>query len=167
MIRKIDEEISKKIKRHLRRVKWSQYICLSVNLHHESNFTIVNAALKYENMCIVSKKYVLKRDRHVIFPIYISLNENTHIFFFCSQLRTTFIIECLCCCCCDGKQRHFLPIVARKNENGRKQLSHHEQRFRSLRYTLKLNCNKRQETAANGAKQWQHDVTNVHERRVV
>lgn len=57
-------------------------MCLSVNLHHESNFTIVNAALKYENMCIVSKKYVLKRDRHVIFPIYISLNENTHIFFF-------------------------------------------------------------------------------------
>lgn len=82
MIRKIDEEISKKIKRHLRRVKWYQYICLSVNLHHTSNFTIVNAALKYENMCIVSKKYVLKRDRHVIFPIYISLNENTHIFFF-------------------------------------------------------------------------------------
>lgn len=76
-------------------------------------------------------------------------------FFFRSQLRTTFIIECLCCCCCDGKQRHFLPIVARKNENGRKQLSHHEQRFRSLRYTFKLNCNK---TTRNG-RQWCKTVT--------
>lgn len=32
---------------------------------------------------------------------------------------------------------------------------------------LNWTATKPQETAANGAKQWQHDVTNVHERRVV